>query len=588
MNPLLLIQLLAPLLASAGATVPQSVSPPNAPAAPAQQIDPAVLTALLAAVRSAEPSPPQEIRLPRSAAVVAAVVVVGFFLILATIAGLLIVGSERLAPALAVLSVGFGVLASKFGTVVDFLFGSSWGSREKDVRRPSGGQGSLVPFPVPTPSPGPVIEPAPAPEPSPTEPISIAGIGRSTDKSTSGLRRDIPSDGRAASIRYNNPGAQYPSDRAAAFGQLGYGVIGGGHKIALFPHPVNGAASNFDLLSRNYVGMQIGAAGAKWTGDNGFGIPGYDNNAVLTAEMVNDPAKAIPVLKAMAKREAGYDSPLTDQQWAQAHAMFLAGSADAWLSSLRPSDSERQTRTSSPISVGPRPTGADIVALARTRLGERYANVLVPKNDANWHGPWDCAEFASWLVYQVAGIIYGCTNDDDPPDKADAYTGAWKNDVEAKGKMVSVSEAAGTPGAFLLRYPPAPGAMGHIVVSDGQGGTIEAASSSTGVVSGKVSGRRWDTGVLVPGVDYSSSRISVTGPGAIYTVDQPNMNPDKIREIQIALNSKGIDLGLQHVDVDGEYGDETALAVAAFQRIRGLIPDGEVGPDTAAALGITL
>ena len=59
---------------------------------------------------------------------------------------------------------------------------------------------------------------------------------------------------------------------------------------------MNGAAANFDLLRRNYVGMAIGAAGAKWTGDNGFGIPGYDPNAILTAEMVDDPTQAIAVM----------------------------------------------------------------------------------------------------------------------------------------------------------------------------------------------------------------------------------------------------------------------------------------------------
>jgi hypothetical protein len=97
---------------------------------------------------------------------------------------------------------------------------------------------------------------------------------------------------------------------------------------------VNGAAANFDLLRRNYVGLTIGAAGAKWTGDNGFGIPGYDPNAILTAEMVDDPAQAIAVMKAMARREAGRESPLTDEQWRQAHAMFKAGSASAYLDSL--------------------------------------------------------------------------------------------------------------------------------------------------------------------------------------------------------------------------------------------------------------
>jgi N-acetylmuramoyl-L-alanine amidase len=45
-------------------------------------------------------------------------------------------------------------------------------------------------------------------------------------------------------------------------------------------------------------------------------------------------------------------------------------------------------------------TGAQLLALAETRIGEKYVNVQVPKDNPKWHGPWDCAEFASWLVYQ--------------------------------------------------------------------------------------------------------------------------------------------------------------------------------------------
>src|SRR5215510_7254823 len=114
------------------------------------------------------------------------------------------------------------------------------------------------------------------------------GIGRSTDDSTATRRSDV-SGAAPASFRYNNPGAQYPSVAAAHFGQTGYGMIGGGHKIARFPSPVNGAAANFDLLSRNYVGMTMGAAGKKWTGSYGFGIPGYPNDMILTKELLDNP-----------------------------------------------------------------------------------------------------------------------------------------------------------------------------------------------------------------------------------------------------------------------------------------------------------
>src|SRR5215475_14895331 len=132
----------------------------------------------------------------------------------------------------------------------------------------------------------------------------VAGIGRSTDPSTATVQGDV-SGSEPATFRYNNPGAQYPSAEAARFGQTGFGIIGGGHKIARFPSPVNGAAANFDLLYRNYTGMTIGAAGTKWTGAYGFGVPGYDPNSMLTRAMLDDVSQAIALLKAIANRESG-------------------------------------------------------------------------------------------------------------------------------------------------------------------------------------------------------------------------------------------------------------------------------------------
>jgi hypothetical protein len=79
------------------------------------------------------------------------------------------------------------------------------------------------------------------------------------------------------------------------------------------------------LLDKSYAGMKIGAAGTRWTGSNGFGVPGYDPNKVLTHEMLNDPAFVIPFMKAIAGREAGRKSPLTDDQWMRAFKAFQAG-----------------------------------------------------------------------------------------------------------------------------------------------------------------------------------------------------------------------------------------------------------------------
>jgi peptidoglycan hydrolase-like protein with peptidoglycan-binding domain len=63
-----------------------------------------------------------------------------------------------------------------------------------------------------------------------------------------------------------------------------------------------------------------------------------------------------------------------------------------------------------------------------------------------------------------------------------------------------------------------------------------------------------------------------------------NNDPAVVRKIQSALEAQGIDCG----GVDGEFGPKTTAAVAAFQRVKGLVVDGEVGSQTARALEIEL
>lgn len=402
------------------------------------------------------------------------------------------------------------------------------------------------------------------------------GIGPSTGASTAKKRADVTGT-EPASFRYNNPGAQYPSTEAAQFGQLGFGIIGGGHKIARFPSPVNGAAANFDLLYRNYTGMTIGAAGTKWTGAHGFGVPGYNPNETLTKAVLDDPATAIALLKAIATRESGRGNNLTEQQWRHAHRMFKIGSADAFLVELGEAE----------VAAVPAEgmTGAGLVRRAREHIGEEYRNIRVPKDSSDWKGPWDCAEFASWLVFQEGGFLYGCTDNEEVPSIAEAYTGAWKTDLQSRGIRVSVEEAASTVGGIVLRYPPGPGRMGHIAVCDGSGGTIEAKGKRYGVVADTVHGRRWDAGILIPGFTYDTGNmLDVATPAILYRVGAPNMSPSVITAIQIALQSRGFDPDL----IDGEFGPLTRAAVLAFQEAEGLTVDGEVGPETAEALGVSL
>lgn len=228
-------------------------------------------------------------------------------------------------------------------------------------------------------------------------------------------------------------------------------------------------------------------------------------------------------------------------------------------------------------------TGKQFLTLAAKHIGERYIlGAMAPKNNAKWKGPWDCAEFVSWVAYQVTGKLYGCLRNSADPAGADAYTGYWARDAKNLLHRISVDDAVRTPGAILLRIP-APGLIGHIVFTDGTGGTLEAHSTNKGVIAGTVKGRRWDMGLLLPDVVYA---VKEEGPAPepppkVLRFTKPRMKGPEVKRLQQALKALGYDPG----PLDGEFGHKTAAAVAAFQLVKGLVPDGEAGPKTLKALG---
>src|ERR1700730_2476014 len=153
-------------------------------------------------------------------------------------------------------------------------------------------------------------------------------------------------------------------------------------------------------------------------------------------------------------------------------------------------------------------SGRGLVERVRKHIGAEYRFVDVPKEEANWRGPGDCAEFISWLVYQEAGVLYGCDNNKGDPHKANAWTGHWKRDVEKGGIRSPVDKAAATVGGILLGFPPGvPGKYGHIVLSDGRGGTIEAMGRAYGVKAGKVAGRTWGAVAISVGICLARSPV---------------------------------------------------------------------------------
>lgn len=55
------------------------------------------------------------------------------------------------------------------------------------------------------------------------------------------------------------------------------------------------------------------------------------------------------------------------------------------------------------------------------------------------------------------------------------------------------------------------------------------------------------------------------------------MGGEAVKAIQHALKARGFDPS----GIDGDFGEATAQAVQAFQEAQGLVPDGEVEPETA-------
>lgn len=224
--------------------------------------------------------------------------------------------------------------------------------------------------------------------------------------------------------------------------------------------------------------------------------------------------------------------------------------------------------------------GQDILDIAKPHLGERYVlGCRADMSNPHFKGPWDCAEFASWCAYQAYGILFGTTSYGDP------YSGAWIDQARSRDCTMSVEDAVRTPGAFLLRKPIHTG-TGHVAISDGQGGTIEARGSRYGVVEAPVyaPGRIWDLGCYIPGIQYERGpEVAPSAPsGTVLKLDHPFMRGAAIESLQRALRRRQFHPGA----VDGVFGPQTANAVSNFQRFKGLSVDGVVGPATAEALGL--
>lgn len=245
----------------------------------------------------------------------------------------------------------------------------------------------------------------------------------------------------------------------------------------------------------------------------------------------------------------------------------------------------------SPPSPEPSPSaiasqlGSTILDIARRHLGQKYEFTPTPDyDDPDWKGPFDCAEYASYCTFRAYGIPYGVVAD--PANRYNSYSGYWQRDAEKNGIKISWRDALHIPGAILLRYPPShqPPPYGHVAISLGNGGdTYEARGKQFGVVQYTATGRSWNTGVLVPGVLYDMPNAIGSDFLLFKVLDPPAGYSPIVEELQNRLVALGL---LAKAQVNGIYDVTTAEAVSKFQDQKGVVSDGEVGPETGGLLGL--
>ena len=252
-------------------------------------------------------------------------------------------------------------------------------------------------------------------------------------------------------------------------------------------------------------------------------------------------------------------------------------------------------------------TGTGLAEYAIAQLGRPYwwgcfgqlaDGVLYAQKKKQYPAYYTAADFSSQYgqkVHDCVGLIKGylwC----DSPDGSPKYCGAQDVAVEGlyrkcsrKGSITTLPE---TPGVCVFMAN-----MGHVGVYIGNGEVVEAMGHAYGVVKTKVAGRGWSYWGMPDWISYGDVAGNVpSGTPAIANGADFSLNfrilregcvGDDVRALQLMLKARGYQCGNYGTNgdgADGEFGASTKTKLISYQRVNGLEPDGEAGPDTMSAL----
>lgn len=213
-----------------------------------------------------------------------------------------------------------------------------------------------------------------------------------------------------------------------------------------------------------------------------------------------------------------------------------------------------------------------MLAFAREQVGEPYR-----LGAAGWD-VWDCSGLTKMAVKQIGYYFYhGATTQWERGHASGDPTryGYWS----ASGTIDTLPNKV----AFLFNQDKSRAdklVMAHTGIYDGTGNVVQAGGQYPGVSDKPLNRKRWSHWATLKGVDDEMANER------ILKYATPYMRGDDVRHVQDRLMALGYGVGSK--GIDGVFGNDTSTAVKVFQAERGLIPDGEVGAATLAALNATV